>query len=70
MTYEWHFTPDAADITACNGASLGCQSGDSWPKESTAIWHGRKWMKEVGRTGTITAIPHEPASTASYILDI
>lgn len=70
MTYEWNFTPDAADIAACNGATLGCQSGDSWTKESTAIWHGKKWLKETGRTGTITAIPHEPASTVSYILDV
>ena len=21
------------------------------------IWHGKRWMKECGRTGTITAIP-------------
>ena len=69
MTYEWHFTPDAADITACKGAVLGCQSGDSWPKESTAIWYGKRWLKESGRTGTITAVPARQRS-ASYILDI
>lgn len=48
MTYEWHFTPDVADIAACNGATLGCQSDDSWTKESTAIWYGKKWLKEAG----------------------
>ena len=26
-------------------------------KEFKAIWHGKRWMKQHGRTGTITAIP-------------
>lgn len=24
---------------------------------AAAIWHGKRWMKECGKTGTITAIP-------------
>ena len=66
--YDWHFEPDAADIAANNGYSLGIVGGESYKKESQAIWHGKRWMKECGRTGTITAIPahvNEPI----YIMD-
>lgn len=70
MLYEWSFAPDAADIAECKGVAMGCRSGEGWQKESTAIWYGKKWMKETGRTGTITAIPYKAKPTASYVLDI
>lgn len=70
MLFEWKFDPDAKDIAKCKGVVMGCRSGKGWLKESTAIWYGKKWMKETGRTGKITAIPYKPRTAASYILDI
>ena len=55
--YDWMFTPDDADIAASNGYDLGVRGGESFKKECQAIWHGKRWMKECGRTGTITAVP-------------
>lgn len=55
--YDWLFTPDDADIAASNGYDLGVRGGEAFKTESRAIWHGKRWMKECGRTGTITAIP-------------
>ena len=55
--YDWMFTPDDADIAASNGYDLGVRGGETFKTESRAIWHGKRWMKECGRTGTITAIP-------------
>lgn len=66
--FEWQFVPDAADIRACNGVVCPCRSGDTYKTASSAIWNGKKWMKECGRTGEITAIP-ESRAAASYILD-
>ena len=40
-----------------NGYDLGVRGGETFKTESRAIWHGKRWMKECGRTGTITAIP-------------
>lgn len=57
MMYDWLFTPDDADIAASNGYDLGVRGGEAFKTESRAIWHGKRWMKECGRTGTITAIP-------------
>lgn len=57
MMYDWHFEPDAADIAANNGYDLGLKGGESYKTEIQAIWHGKRWMKQHGRTGTITAIP-------------
>lgn len=56
-SFEWEFTPDQNDIDACEGAVMPCTSGCTYPKESTAIWYGKRWMKETGRTGTVKAIP-------------
>lgn len=66
--YDWHFEPDAADIAASNGYNLGVNGGEAYKTESQAIWHGKRWMKECHRTGTITAIPAE-SSYPGYILD-
>lgn len=66
--YDWHFEPDAADIAASNGYNLGVNGGEAHKTESQVIWHGKRWMKDCGRTGTITAIPAE-SSQPCYILD-
>lgn len=66
--YDWHFTPDAAEIAANNGYNLGVRGGESYKTESKAIWHGKRWMKECGRTGTITAIPAKTPDPI-YIMD-
>lgn len=66
--FEWKFVPDAADINTCRGAVCPCRSGDTYKTASSAIWHGKKWMRECGRTGEITAIPASRVP-ASYILD-
>ena len=55
-SFEWEFTPDQNDIDACKCAVMPCTSGYTYPKESTAIWYGKRWMKETGRTGTVRAI--------------
>lgn len=68
MMFEWQFTPDARDVQACKGGVFPCRSGDAYRSESVAIWHGKKWMKECGRTGEIKAIP-AGKPVASYILD-
>lgn len=49
--------PMDADIAASNGYDLGVRGGEAFKTESRAIWHGKRWMKECGKTGTITAIP-------------
>ena len=66
MMFEWQFTPDARDAQECKGGVFPCRSGDTYRSESVAIWHGKKWMKECGRTGEIKAIPAEKP-VASYI---
>ena len=67
-SFEWEFTPDQNDIDACKCAVMPCTSGYTYPKESTAIWYGKRWMKETGRTGTVKAIPAHQ-KTSSYVLD-
>lgn len=54
--FEWEFTPDQNDIDACKDAVMPCTSGYTYPKESAAIWYGKRWMKETGRTGTVRGI--------------
>lgn len=66
--FEWQFTPDEADIKSCKGAFCPCRSGSTYKTESAAVWHGKKWMKECGRTGEIKAIQAAHPVT-SYILD-
>ena len=66
--YDWHFEPDTADIAASNGYNLGVNGGEAHKTESQAIWHGKRWMKTCGRTGTITAIPAEEPGPI-YIMD-
>ena len=66
--YDWNFEPDAADITANSGYNLGVHGGEAYKTESQAIWHGKRWMKECHRTGTITAIPARKPDTI-YIMD-
>lgn len=66
--YDWHFKPDAADIAANNGYDFGVKGGEVYKTESQAIWHGKRWMKECGRTGTITAVFADVYSPI-YILD-
>lgn len=66
--FEWQFVPDAVDIKNCMGAVCPCRSGDTYKTASSAIWHGKKWMKECDRSGEIKAIPASRVP-ASYILD-
>lgn len=66
--YDWHFKPDAEDIAANNGYDLGVKGGEAYKTESQAIWHGKRWMKECGRTGTITAVSTD-AHSPIYIMD-
>jgi hypothetical protein len=58
--FEWYFT-------ATDGG-LNYRSGDTYKTESQAVWHGKRWVKETGRKGTVTAIKAE-RKTGSYILD-
>lgn len=69
MSFEWYFAPDAADIEQCRGVECPCASGEAYKTESQAIWHGKRWMKECHRTGTVTAVTAK-ASGPAYILDI
>lgn len=57
MLYDWMFTPDDADIAANNGYDLGLRGGESYKTENQAVWHGKRWMMQHGRTGTIAAVP-------------
>lgn len=68
--YYWKFTPDSADIAACK-AYLPLLGNDAeYKTKSQAIWHGKRWMKESGRTGTIEAVRACRRNPTSYILDI
>ena len=67
--YDWNFEPDAADVAKNQGCNLGVHGGEAYKTESQAIWHGKRWMKECHRTGTVTAVPAK-ASGPAYILDI
>lgn len=67
-SFEWYFSPDAADIEKCKGGVFPCRSGYTYKTESQAVWHGKKWMKECGRTGEIKAVPVREYKY-SYILD-
>lgn len=65
--FEWLFTPDQKDpmYHPMSGTSecyphCCCMSGDVFPNETTAIKDGKKWMKEAGRSGTITAVKPTP----------
>lgn len=62
VKYNWHFKPDEQDVAKNNGYDLGLIGDAACKTESQAIWHGKKWMKESHRTGTITAIPAEDNS--------
>lgn len=66
--YDWNFEPDAADVAKNQGYNLGVHGGEAYKTESQAIWHGKRWMKECYRTGTITAIPARK-SDPIYIMD-
>lgn len=35
--YDWHFTPDAADIAASGGYNLGVHGGEAYKTESQAM---------------------------------
>ncbi len=66
--YDWNFEPDAADVAKNQGYNLCVHGGEAYKTESQAIWHGKRWMKECHRTGTITAVfadVHSPI----YIMD-
>ena len=66
--YDWNFEPDAADVAKNQGYNLGVHGGEAYKTESQAIWHGKRWMKECGRTGTITAVSAD-AHSPIYIMD-
>lgn len=66
--YDWNFEPDAADVAKNQGYNLGVRGGEAYKTESQAIWHGKRWMKECHRTGTITAIPARTPDHI-YIMD-
>lgn len=65
--YEWQYTPDASDPAYCVDPSTGqcypaccVRSGKVFDSEEAAIKDGKKWMKEVKRSGKITAIKATP----------
>lgn len=66
--YDWNFEPDAADVAKNQGYNLGVHGGEAYKTESQAIWHGKRWMKECHRTGTITAVSAD-AHSPIYIMD-
>lgn len=66
--YDWNFEPDAADVAKNQGCNLGVHGGEAYKTESQAIWHGKRWMKECGRTGAITAVSAD-AHSPIYIMD-
>lgn len=49
------------DLTAYNylrqALDLGLRGGESYKTENQAVWHGKRWMMQHGRTGTIAAVP-------------
>mgnify|MGYP000002428098 CR=1 FL=1 len=59
MRFNWYFEPDAQDVARNNGYDLGLIGDAACKTESQAIWHGKKWMKEAHRSGTVTSIPAE-----------
>ena len=65
--FEWLFTPDASDPSYSEDPATGrpypfcgCRGGNVLKNEGAAIRDGKKWMKEAGRSGTITAVKAEP----------
>lgn len=65
--FEWEFTPDANDPIYSVDPATGkpypfccCQSGYVFKNEAAAVREGKKWMKEAGRSGIITAVKVEP----------
>lgn len=65
--FEWLFTPDQNDAAYCLNPQTGecypfcrCMSGYVFKSEAAAIRDGKKWMKEAGRSGTITAVKATP----------
>lgn len=65
--FEWLFTPDRNDDACCLDPQTGecytfcrCMSGYVFKSEAAAIRDGKKWMKEAGRFGTITAVKATP----------
>ena len=59
--FEWYFT--------AHDGRLNCRSGYTYKTEAEAIRQGKRWLKETGRAGEITAAKAEPRMTR-YILDI
>lgn len=68
--YTWYFVPDTADVVACKGAYFPVMGNGEYKTESQAIWHGKRWLRETNRTGSIEAIKASEKSCASYILDV
>lgn len=65
--FEWEFTPDASDSHYSVDPNTGkpypfccCRSGEVFSSEQAAIKDGKKWLKEVGRSGTIAAVKSTP----------
>lgn len=65
--FEWLFTPDPGDVAYSEDPDTGmpypfccCLSGDIFESEEKAVRDGKKWMKETGRSGSITAAKAEP----------
>lgn len=65
--FEWLFTPDTSDPTYSKDPATGkpylfclCRSGDVFKSEAAAIRDGKRWMKQTGRSGTISAVKPTP----------
>lgn len=65
--FEWKFTPDDKDSAYCVDPSTGLcypfccvRSGTVFDSEDLAIKNGKKWLKEVNRSGKIEAVKSEP----------
>lgn len=54
--YDWEFTPDENDVRKCKGVAYKVRGGETYKSEGSAVWHGKQWMKETGRTGKIKSV--------------
>lgn len=56
--WGWRFQPGATDPCVIAGSRLGVSSDEVYKTEQSAIRAGRRWMRECGRIGEITADYH------------
>lgn len=65
--FEWLFTPDSRDPAYSVDPGTGrlypfscCRSGRVFKNQEAAIRDGKRWMKQSGRSGSITAVDPIP----------